>query len=68
MLKFAGLNPALYGLHSPRIGGATDAFYNHIPYHIIDQQGRWKDPKTKHSYLRLDEKRFTATIVNASRY
>ncbi len=40
MLIFANLDPTLYGLHSPRIGGATDAFRNGIPDYVIDEQGR----------------------------
>jgi hypothetical protein len=55
MLQHAHLDPKLYGLHSPRIGAATDAFFKNIPYHVIDQQGRWKSSNTKFNYLRLNE-------------
>ena len=39
-------------LHSMRIGATTDAFDKKIPDHIIDMRGRWKNPKTKHSYVK----------------
>jgi len=68
MLREAGLDPALYGLHSPRIGGATDAFYMNVPHHIIDSQGRWRDPKTKMGYLRLLENRFVLALQGAAQY
>jgi hypothetical protein len=55
MLQHAHLDPKLYGLHSPRIGAATDAFFKNVPYHVIDQQGRWKSTNSKFNYLRLNE-------------
>jgi hypothetical protein len=63
MLLWAGLNPALYGLHSPRAGGATEAFLLGIEPHIIDLKGRWKSPFTKYNYVRLTD----AMIVERSR-
>ena len=42
-------------MHSMRIGGATDAFRNKVPLHLIDSQGRWKSGQTKFSYLRVSE-------------
>jgi hypothetical protein len=36
MVSFAELNLELYGLHLPRIGGATDAFRNVVSSHTID--------------------------------
>jgi hypothetical protein len=68
MLSFADLNPDLYGLHSPRIGGATDAFKNRVPKHIIDRQGRWKSAATKFSYLRFEEENFVKDIKKSSSY
>jgi len=68
LLREAGLNPDLFGLHSPRIGGATDAFYNKVPHHVIDAQGRWRDPKTKMGYLRLLENRFVHALQGATNY
>jgi hypothetical protein len=53
LLKFAGLDPSLYGLHSARIGAATDAFCNNVPDFIIDAKGRWKSSLSKFSYLRV---------------
>ena len=68
MLIFANLDPTLYGFHSPRIGGATDAFRNGIPDYVLDEQGRWKSTGTKFKYLRFDEKEFVAKIKKASSY
>jgi hypothetical protein len=56
MLQNADLDPKLYGLHSPRVGAATEVFFNNVPYHVIDQQGRWKSINSKFNYLRLNEK------------
>ena len=55
MLKSNGLDARRFALHSPRIGGATDAFRNNIPPHIIDAQGRWKSSGTKFCYLRISD-------------
>ena len=52
MLTQYKIDASKFGLHSPRIGGATDAFNNNIPFHVIDAQGRWKSKNTKFSYLR----------------
>ena len=68
MLNFAGLDSKKYGLHSPRIGGASDAFRNGIPHHIIDAQGRWKSTTTKFAYLRFNEKNFVNEIRKSSSY
>jgi hypothetical protein len=68
MVIFAGLNPNIYGLHSPRIGDATDAFKNGVPKHIIDRQGRWKSAATKFSYLRFEEENFVKNIKMSSSY
>jgi len=68
MLSFAGLNCKNYGLHSPRIGGASDAFKNGVPHHVIDAQGRWKSSATKFAYLRFNEKSFVKDIKMSSSY
>jgi len=68
LLKDSGLDSAKFGIHSPRIGGATDAFYNKVPLHVIDLQGRWKSTKSKFTYLRLDEKRFIKQVQASSSY
>ena len=43
-------------MHSMRIGGATDAFCNNVPLHLIDSQGRWKSGQTKYHYLRVSDR------------
>ena len=68
MLIFAGLDPKKFALHSPRIGGATDAFKNNVPFYAIDKQGRWKSTDTKYLYLRQKEDEFVRHIKNASSY
>jgi len=62
------MKPELYGLHSPRIGATTDAFYNGMPHHIIDKQARWKNSATKFTYLRLQEKKFARALALHCRY
>ena len=52
----SGLDPKLYAMHSMRIGGATDAFRNNVPLHLIDSQGRWKSGQTKYHYLRVSDR------------
>jgi hypothetical protein len=56
MLKEAGLCAAEYGLHSPRVGAATEAYQNRVPGHIIDIRGRWKSASSKKRYCRPSEK------------
>ncbi len=51
-------------LHSPRTGGASDAFRNKIPGHLIDRQGRWKSSSTKYCYLRFEERKFVKVYEN----
>ena len=51
MLTFAGLDCKKFGLHSPCIGGATDALVNKVPNYVIDKQGRWKSSNIKYIYL-----------------
>jgi len=56
MLKWAGLDPSLYALHSPRAGGTTEAFSLGIEPHVIDLKGRWKSKNSKFKYVRLTDK------------
>jgi hypothetical protein len=56
MLKWAGLDPSLYGLHSPRAGATTEAFSLGLEHHIIDIKGRWKSRGSKFAYLRPTDK------------
>jgi len=55
MLEWGGLDASLYALHSPRAGGATEAFSLGIGPHIIDLKGRWKSKSTKFKYVRLTD-------------
>jgi hypothetical protein len=64
MLELAGFDPKKYGLHSPRIGATTDAFFNKLPDHVIDQRGRWKIKNSKFNYLRMNEKHFISALKN----
>jgi hypothetical protein len=52
LCKNVGLDPKLYGLHSPRVGAATDAYLAGIPGPVIDLRGRWKSCNTKKRYCR----------------
>ena len=37
------------------VGGATDAFRNNVPLHLIDSQGRLKSGQTKYRYLHVSD-------------
>ena len=50
LLEKFGLDPKLFALHSPRVGGTTDLLQNKMPKRIIDKLGRWKCRKTKYRY------------------
>jgi hypothetical protein len=65
MLSLAGFDAKNFGLHSPRIGAATDAFFHKVPDHVIDQRGRWKSKNSKYNYLRLNEKHMIAHLQNS---
>jgi hypothetical protein len=47
MLKDANINPADFGLHSLRVGAATDAYIAGVPGNIIDLRGRWRSANMK---------------------
>ena len=68
LLTFANLDASKFSLHSPRAGGATDAFHNNVPNFIIDRQGRWKSSDTKYLYLRHKETELVTEIRKASSY
>jgi len=68
LLLECGLPAERFGLRSSHIGGATNAFYNHVPSYLIDLQGRWKSSRTKFSYLRIDEKWLAQNIESPVRY
>ena len=68
MLVFAGLDPKRFGLHSPRIGGATDAFRNNVPSTVIDKIGRWKSSDSKYAYLRYSNGHLLRSMQTASSY
>ena len=52
--KAIGLDTKLYVLHSLRIGGASAAANNDLPYHVIKKHGCWKSEKAKDTYCRED--------------
>ncbi len=68
LLKNNGFNEKLFGLHSPRIGGASDCFLSHVPLEIIDAKGRWASKNSKYSYLRVPEKKLVEASVKAVTY
>jgi len=68
MLRNCGLDPSKFALHSPRIGGASEAFATGVPDHLIDTQGRWKSPASKFTYLRVTADRQAAAFAAASQF
>ena len=56
-MKSCGIDPKTVALHSPRIGGTTEAFVSKkVPKRLIDRQGRWKSKKSKYNYARESHK------------
>ena len=51
MSKF-GLDPKMFSLHSPRVGGTTNLFQNKVSKRIINKVGRWKSSRSKYIYGR----------------
>jgi hypothetical protein len=62
MLKGAGLCASDYGLHSPRVGAATEAYASNVPGHIIDIRGRWKSAHSKKRYCRPPEQSWIRVV------
>ena len=52
LIKGIGLNEKLFGLHSLRSGGATEAARNGVPDRLFQNHGRWKSEKIKDGYVR----------------
>jgi hypothetical protein len=48
----SGLDAKRFGLHSMRVGAATDAYLRGVPGNVIDFRGRWKSENTKKRYCR----------------
>jgi hypothetical protein len=61
----AGLDPKMFGAHSPRAGGATDLFRLGVYYPNIKKFGRWKSD-TALIYYR-DQEAVTETVMTAFR-
>ena len=47
----------MFGMHSPRSGGTTDAFNAGVPPHIIDIKGRWRCENSKFAYAKPSDSR-----------
>ena len=63
----AGLDPAVYGAHSLRIGGATAALAAGVPPNLIRMMGRW-DSDVYEIYCRLSQQsalRVGAAVASA---
>ena len=54
LVAFLGDNPAVYGAHSLRIGGATAAMAAGVPVHYIKAMGRWSS-EIYEIYCRLSD-------------
>ena len=51
-LKDIGLDPKLFGTHSLRSGGATDAANSGVPDRLFKRHGRWRSEKAKDGYVK----------------
>ena len=68
MLSFSKLNPRLYGLHSPRQGGTTEAFVNDVLSFVIDLQGRLRSESSKYCYIELSETEICQKLGDCASY
>jgi hypothetical protein len=50
-VKSLGLDPALYGTHSGRRGGATRAANVNVPNRLFKEHGFWKSERGKDGYV-----------------
>ena len=66
ILRKFDLDPKNFSLHSPRIGGTTDAFKANMPHHIIDRRGRWRNPGTKFLYSKDSEQNIIDAVIEFS--
>ena len=51
-LKNIGLDPKLFGTHSLRSGGATDAANAGVPDRLFKKHGRWRSEGAKDGYVK----------------
>jgi hypothetical protein len=68
LLKNYGFDEKVFGLHSMRASGTTDAFDSKIPPHWIDLQGRWKSEKSKYNYVRVSFENRVKCIRRCQKY
>jgi len=52
-----GYEPATFGLHSLRVGGATKAANAGVPDRLFKMHGHWKSENTKDGYVEAPLKR-----------
>ena len=62
-IKSIGLNPALFGAHSLRAGGATDLFRLGVYYPNIKRFGRWKSDSALLYYR--DQEKVVKSVMEA---
>ena len=55
-LKEIGLDPSLYGLHSLRSGGTTEAAAWGTPERLIHRHGGWQSEVSMHMYIQETKK------------
>ena len=53
-IQSIGLNRKLFGLHSLRRGGATEAANREVPDRLFKKHGRWKSDNAKDGYVSED--------------
>ena len=63
LLMDIGLDPALYGTHSLRAGGATTAANNSVQERLFKKHGRWRSDDSKDRYIQESlDKRLKVTL------
>ena len=63
-IKSIGLDRKLFGLHSFRRGGATEAAKRGVPDRLFEKHGRWKSDNAKDGYVSEDLKTRLSVSAN----
>lgn len=64
LLSKIGVDEKLFGLHSLRAGGATEAANNGVKDRLFKRHGRWKSDKAKDGYVKDNLKELLSVSLN----
>ena len=63
-IKSIGMDPALFGMHSLRAGGATAAANAGAPDRLFKRHGRWKSESAKDGYVKDSKETWPLTRLS----